>query len=178
MSTQVEERVVSMQFDNSDFEKNVKTSMSTLDKLKYRLQAFKNGADDIAYFTQAFGQITFNKFQQGAEMSIGKILRLTAALTGVVNISDQLYNTVTSTFRSLSVDQITRGWSKYEEKTEADGRGRRALPVPERLCPVRSGARDAGGSSDPGRRGGRPVRRCGGQRERCGNFPGIRIFHR
>ena len=119
MSTQVEERVVSMQFDNSDFEKNVKTSMSTLDKLKYKLQAFKNGADDIAYFTQAFGQITFNKFQQGAEMSIGKILRLTAALTGVVNISDQLYNTVTSTFRSLSVDQITRGWSKYEEKTEA-----------------------------------------------------------
>ena len=37
MSKTVDERVVSMQFDNRQFESNVKTSMSTLDKLKQSL---------------------------------------------------------------------------------------------------------------------------------------------
>ena len=37
MSKTIDERVVSMQFDNAQFEKNVSTSMSTLDKLKKSL---------------------------------------------------------------------------------------------------------------------------------------------
>ena len=34
MSTTVDERVVEMRFDNKQFEANVQTSLSTLDKLK------------------------------------------------------------------------------------------------------------------------------------------------
>ena len=34
MSTTIDERVVEMRFDNSQFEAGVKTSLSTLDKLK------------------------------------------------------------------------------------------------------------------------------------------------
>ena len=37
MSKIIDERVVSMEFDNSRFEKNVSTTMSTLDKLKQKL---------------------------------------------------------------------------------------------------------------------------------------------
>ena len=37
MSKTVDERVVSMQFDNEHFERNVKTTMSTLDRLKQSL---------------------------------------------------------------------------------------------------------------------------------------------
>jgi aerobic-type carbon monoxide dehydrogenase small subunit (CoxS/CutS family) len=37
MSTTIDQRVVEMQFDNKQFEANVKTSMSTLDKLKQSL---------------------------------------------------------------------------------------------------------------------------------------------
>lgn len=36
-SKEVDERVVEMRFDNAQFEKNVQTSMSTLDKLKAKL---------------------------------------------------------------------------------------------------------------------------------------------
>ena len=36
-SKEVDERVVEMRFDNAQFEKNVQTSMSTLDKLKPNL---------------------------------------------------------------------------------------------------------------------------------------------
>jgi len=37
MSTTIDQRVVEMRFDNKHFEENVKTSMSTLDKLKQSL---------------------------------------------------------------------------------------------------------------------------------------------
>lgn len=38
MSKTVDERVVEMRFDNKQFESNVSTSMSTLDKLKKSLK--------------------------------------------------------------------------------------------------------------------------------------------
>ena len=38
MSTTVDNRVVSLQFDNKKFEENARESMSTLDKLKEKLQ--------------------------------------------------------------------------------------------------------------------------------------------
>ena len=37
MSKTVDQRVVEMRFDNSNFEKNVQTSMSTLEKFKKSL---------------------------------------------------------------------------------------------------------------------------------------------
>lgn len=37
MSRTIDEKVVEMRFDNKDFEKNVKTSMTTLDKFKEKL---------------------------------------------------------------------------------------------------------------------------------------------
>ena len=46
MSKQVEERVVSFDFDNSRFEKNVATSLGTLDKLKKSLN-FKGMTDGL-----------------------------------------------------------------------------------------------------------------------------------
>lgn len=36
MSTTVDERVVEMRFDNKQFEQNIQTSLSSLDKLKNR----------------------------------------------------------------------------------------------------------------------------------------------
>lgn len=37
MSKTIDERVVSMQFDNAQFERNVQTSLSTIEKLKRSL---------------------------------------------------------------------------------------------------------------------------------------------
>lgn len=38
MSTTVDERVVEMRFDNKQFEQNIQTSLSSLDKLKKSLK--------------------------------------------------------------------------------------------------------------------------------------------
>lgn len=49
MSKVVDSRVVEMRFDNAQFERNVKTTMSTLDKLKEKLKfsGASKGLDDI-----------------------------------------------------------------------------------------------------------------------------------
>ena len=48
MSKVVDSRVVEMRFDNAQFERNVKTTMSTLDKLKEKLKfsGASKGLDD------------------------------------------------------------------------------------------------------------------------------------
>ena len=58
MSKQVDERVVSMQFDNKHFEKNVQQSMSTLDKLKAKLN-FKDSAKGLEKINTAASKVNF-----------------------------------------------------------------------------------------------------------------------
>lgn len=55
MSRTIDERVVSMQFDNRQFEQNVHTSMSTIDKLKNALN-FKGVANGMSEVSRAAGR--------------------------------------------------------------------------------------------------------------------------
>ena len=54
MSTTIDQKVVEMRFDNRNFEANAKTSMSTLDKLKEKLDfsGASKGLDDIGNATK------------------------------------------------------------------------------------------------------------------------------
>ena len=117
MINNVEKQTVQMEFDNKNFEKNVDTSLSTLDKLKVGLSTLATGAGGISVFANQIKSITFDPINSGVQMGIGKVMALTAALTGVVNITDALYQKVTSTVKALSVDQISAGFAKYEDKT-------------------------------------------------------------
>ena len=49
MSKTIDQKVVQMQFDNQNFEKNAKETMSTLDKLKAALKfdGAKSGVDEL-----------------------------------------------------------------------------------------------------------------------------------
>ena len=51
MSQEIDKRVVEMQFDNKQFEKNVQTSLNTIDKLKMALNF--DGAKGLDSITQA-----------------------------------------------------------------------------------------------------------------------------
>ena len=54
MSTTIDERVVEMRFDNKQFESNVATSMSTLEKLKksLNLTGASKGLEDVGAATK------------------------------------------------------------------------------------------------------------------------------
>ena len=100
MSKTIDERVVEMRFDNAQFERNVSTSMSTLEKLKQSLQ--------LSGVTNSIEQVG-QKFSAFETMAVGALLR----------IGSQAVDTAEKLVKSLSIDQITAGWSKYGDKTSA-----------------------------------------------------------
>ena len=100
MSKTIDERVVEMRFDNAQFERNVRTSMSTLEKLKQSLQ--------LSGITNSIEQVG-QKFSAFETMAVGALLR----------IGSQAVDTAEKLVKSLSIDQITAGWSKYADKTRS-----------------------------------------------------------
>ena len=81
MSATIEERVVAMKFDNSNFEKNVKTSMTTLDKLKEALN-FNSAKESVKTLNDATKSVDFSKMAN----SIDSISDRFSAL-GVIGMS-------------------------------------------------------------------------------------------
>lgn len=116
MSKVVEERIVQMQFDNSNFEKNVKTSMSSLDKLK---DQFKNLSHiDFSPLKNALGKNT-ESIDQVTE-STGLLTKAwgyfkdTVAIAGLqemYRIATQVRNVV----ESLSFGNIFSGYAKMTD---------------------------------------------------------------
>lgn len=117
-STVIDNRVVEMHFDNKDFEKNVKESMSTLDKLKNALNMDSAKAlNDLGKATSGF---TMNGINSAIETSKLKFSALqVAGVTAIGKITSAAMDMGVKLVKSLSVDQITRGFDKYAEKTQA-----------------------------------------------------------
>lgn len=117
MSKQVDERVVSMEFDNKRFESNVATSMSTLDKLKAKLN-FKDSAKSLDGVKSAAKKFDLSRVSSSAEAVGVKFSALqVAGVTALTKITNAAINAGTQLVKSLSIDQITAGWTKYGQKT-------------------------------------------------------------
>lgn len=117
MSTTVDSRVVEMRFDNKQFESNVATSMSTLDKLKQKLQfdGATKGLDDVS---RAAGKVDMSGLGNAVETVSTKFSALqVVGVTALANITNSAINAGKKLAKSLSVDQITAGWDKYDKKT-------------------------------------------------------------
>lgn len=115
MSTTIDEKIVSMKFDNSNFERNVKDSMSTIDKLKAKLN-FKGASDGLDDLSKASEKLTFKETQNGLEKVSVQFSAMYAIAT---RIFDRLTDQAIGLIKSMSVDQLTAGWSKYADKTES-----------------------------------------------------------
>lgn len=117
MSTTIDKRVVEMQFDNSNFEKNVSTTMSTLDKLKEKLR-FKDSAKGFEELERSTRNVDFNSMSSALDKVSVKFDALSvAAITAMQRITNAAIDTGAQLVKSLSVDQIMAGYSKYEQKT-------------------------------------------------------------
>ncbi len=66
MSNTVDERVVEMRFDNAQFEKNVQTSMSTLEKLKKSLN-FSQSTKSLEELDSAVNSVDFSSMEKSLE---------------------------------------------------------------------------------------------------------------
>lgn len=119
----VDERVVEMKFDNSNFEKNVQTSMHTLDELKEHLK-FKDGTDGIDDLANSLGKLNGSGYLDSignAVDSLGNKFNAMSiiGMTAIANLTNKVVDSMTTMVKSLTVDQLAAGWQKYDDKTKA-----------------------------------------------------------
>ena len=117
MSREVDQRVVEMQFNNADFEKNTKKTIGLIDKLMEKLQ-FKGAEKGFEKLDAAAEKVDFDTMSRSLDGLQSKFSALDIiAATALVNITNKAVNAGEKLVKSLSVDQIASGWDKYTEKT-------------------------------------------------------------
>ena len=117
MSQEVDSRVVEMRFDNANFEKNTKQTISTIDRLMEKLQ-FKGAEKGFEKLDAAAKNVDFATMQTSLDRLESKFSSLNiVATTALVNITNKFVDAGEKLVKSLSVDQVMSGWNKYTEKT-------------------------------------------------------------
>lgn len=117
MSQEVDSRVVEMRFDNANFEKNTKQTISTIDRLMEKLQ-FKGAEKGFEKLDVAAENVDFATMQTSLDRLESKFSSLNiVATTALVNITNKFVDAGEKLVKSLSIDQVASGWDKYTEKT-------------------------------------------------------------
>lgn len=118
MSSLIDERTVQMNFDNKNFERNVKTSMNTLDGLKSSMD-FTGVSNSL---NKSFGSMDTSTLTKSlGKAAEGFTTMEVAAIAAIANITNRVVNLGLQIAKSLSVDNISDGWVKYGEKTKSVG---------------------------------------------------------
>lgn len=119
MSTTVDERVVEMRFDNKQFEANVQTSLSTLDKLKRSLN-LEGAAKGLENVNTAAQKCDMNPLTNAVETVKVKFSTLEVmAVTALANITNSAVNAGRNIVSALTIDPIKTGFQEYETQINA-----------------------------------------------------------
>ena len=116
MSTTIDEKVVEMRFDNKQFESNVATSMSTLEKLKrsLNLTGASKGLEDVGTATK---RVNMSELGRAVDSVKAKFSALqVVGVTALANITNSAINAGKSIVKSLTIDPVKSGLNEYETK--------------------------------------------------------------
>lgn len=119
MSKTIDERVVEMRFDNDKFEKNVQTSMSTLDKLKQSLNftGATKGLENIDRATKKLDLSTVGSSVDAISVKFNAMQ--IAGVTALVNLTNTAVNAGKRMVKALTIDPVKTGFQEYETKINA-----------------------------------------------------------
>ena len=119
MSTTVDQRVVEMRFDNKQFEANVSNTMSTLDKLKQRLN-LTGAAKGLESVGTAAKGINLDGLGGAAEAVAVKFSYMQATIQHQLNrIVDGAVSAGKRMVSALTIDPIKTGFAEYETQINA-----------------------------------------------------------
>lgn len=119
MSATVEQRILSMKFDNKQFESGVGTSLNTLAKLDKSLE-LKDSAKGLNNISEAAKRVSFDGMASGVEVVKNKFSALEImAITALSNITNSAINTGKRLVSSLTIDPIKDGFKEYETQMNA-----------------------------------------------------------
>lgn len=120
MSNTIDQRVVQLQFDNAQFERETRKSMSTISQLTQKLNLLGSKTDAVSDFKMDKGTNSMTKFGDVVNDVYLKFSGLDAIIFGFLSkIGGNLASKTTAFVKSLSIDQVTAGWTKYALKTTA-----------------------------------------------------------
>ena len=116
MSTTIDQKVVEMRFDNQHFEKNVNTTMSSLDKLKQKLN-FSGASKGLDELNNSAKNNNMGVLANSVEVVRNKFSALEVmGITALANITNSAVNAGKRIVKSLTVDPVTTGFNEYELK--------------------------------------------------------------
>lgn len=119
----IDNKIVSLEFQNQDFEKNAKQSLSTLDRLKKALD-FRGVTgkvfDGIGTAAHSAKEHVGGLSTAASNLStaIGGIKDV-AGFTMIAKAASDAYDKVKNLVKAISIEPATAGWTKYEQKTES-----------------------------------------------------------
>ena len=119
MSHTIEQKVVEMRFDNSNFERNVSQSMSTLNKLQNAIDKTSSG-NAFAGLSKAVDNLNFGSVSSAIQTVTEKFsIWEEIAIGAARNIGAALSNYVVNGLNNMVFSNVSAGWDKYAQKTEA-----------------------------------------------------------
>lgn len=119
MPNNIDERVVEMRIDNRQFVKGAEKTIGVLDKLKTALN-FKEQTSELNSFQDTIQRVDFSGLSDAIEL-IGNRFTVLGIMgkRAIENITDSIYSMTVRTAKSLSIDQVYGGYSKYEQKMKS-----------------------------------------------------------
>ena len=116
MSKTIDERVVEMRFDNKQFESNVQTSLSSIEKLKKSLD-MDGATKGLESIDSAAKKVDMSGLGSAVETVKTRFSALEImAVTALANITNSVVNTGKQMLHSLTIEPISRGFEEYELK--------------------------------------------------------------
>ena len=119
MSGTIDEKVVSMRFDNRNFESNVKTTLSSIENLNKSLK-FDNAGKGLENLNTSINRCNFSSLNS----SIDKVGLKFNALYSIAdqafrNMTNSAYNAGKNILSALTIDPVKTGLAEYETQINA-----------------------------------------------------------
>lgn len=119
MSASIDERIVQMQFDNAQFESKARTTMSTLDKLRAKLN-FTKSTKELSNIADDLNNVNFGNIEKAANIFNKSFSFVGRTINRQLDkIADRAIDTGKSIASALTVDPLTDGLEEYKTQMDA-----------------------------------------------------------
>lgn len=117
--TNVDDRIVRMEFDNERFEKNIKTTQNSLDRLKSKLN-FSSAVSSMSELQRSSNSFSMNGLTSAVNTVADRFTNMgIVGMTVLTNITNSAVNAGKQMLRALTVDPVKTGLQEYETKMNA-----------------------------------------------------------
>lgn len=122
MAGNVDQRIIQMQFDNREFEKNIAKSTKSIEELKEAMD-FDETSKGLEKFADSTRSLSFDSLANNVEKLMNKFTGLGTVseyvLSRIRNMAENAALSMERFIRSISIDQISVGENKYNAMNKA-----------------------------------------------------------